>query len=48
MAEPITLYVITPHAALELQRRGIAQEFVHRVLAAPEQRLAARAGRDVL
>ncbi|MDY0340178.1 MAG: hypothetical protein RBS17_03080 [Coriobacteriia bacterium] len=39
---------ITPHAAFEIQRRGIAEEDVQQVLHAPEQRSAVRAGRDIL
>ncbi len=46
--EPITEYDITPHAAFEMRRRGIDEETVQRVLAAPEQRLQVREGRDVL
>ena len=48
MAEPINVYVITPHAAFEMARRRIAEHLVHDVLAAPEQRHAVRPGRDVL
>lgn len=48
MAEPVRRYVITPHAAFEMQRRKIAGAIVRGVLAAPEQRHAVRAGRDVL
>jgi Domain of unknown function (DUF4258) len=47
MAEPLEGFVITEHAAFELQRRGIARETVHRVLTAPEQRHEVRPGRDV-
>jgi len=39
---------ITPHAAFEIQRRGIAEEDVQQVLHAPEQRSPMRAGRDIL
>lgn len=41
-------YVITDHAAFEIQRRHIEVSIVRRVLAAPEQRHAVRRGRDVL
>ncbi len=47
-ADPIQDYVITPHAAHEMRRRDLSEEVVFLVLAAPEQRLAARPGRDVL
>ena len=47
-AEPITEYVITEHAALEMNRRGIPQDIVRQVLNAPEQRHGVRIGRDVL
>ena len=48
MAEPISDYEITSHAAFEMRRRGIADTMVRSVLAAPEQRHAVRPGRDVL
>lgn len=48
MAEPVRRYVITPHAGFEMQRRKVAEAIVRGVLAAPEQRYAVRAGRDVL
>ena len=48
MADPVLEYVISRHAALEMARRGFDQEIVRRVLTAPEQREAGRAGRDVL
>lgn len=41
-------YLITSHAAFEMQRRGIDESIVRRTLAAPEQRHAVRPGRDVL
>jgi hypothetical protein len=47
-AEPIRRYVITGHAALEMARRRIDEALVQSVLAAPEQRLPVRPGRDVL
>lgn len=47
MAEPIANYLVTPHAALEIRRRGIEERHIHQVLA-PEQRHAVRSGRDVL
>jgi hypothetical protein len=48
MPEPITDYVVTSHAAGEMERRGIDVELVRTVLREPEQRLAFRPGREVL
>ncbi len=48
MPKPIHDYLLAPHAAFELARRGIGEEIVRRVLGAPEQRLHVRRGRDVL
>ena len=48
MPEPVRRYVITTHAAFEMQRRRIAEIVVRSVLAAPEQRYPVRSGRDVL
>jgi len=48
MAEPIIEYSISPHAAFEMERRGVDEAVVRRVLAAPEQRESVRLGRDVL
>lgn len=39
--------VLTDHARMEMQRRGIAEVEVRSVLAAPEQREEVRAGRCV-
>jgi hypothetical protein len=47
-ATPLTDYVITPHAISEIRRRGLSDETVRVVLAAPEQRLEVRPGRVVL
>ena len=41
-------FVVTPHAAGEMRRRGIDASFVRQVLTAPGQRLAVRPGRVVL
>jgi len=46
--EPITEFVITPHAQLEMGRRGLNEETVRRILSAPEQRLEVRPGRILL
>ena len=48
MADPISDFVVTPHAAFQMQRRRLDETIVGRVLTAPEQREALRAGRDVL
>ena len=48
MAEPVVEYSISPHAAFEMERRGVDEAVVRRVLAAPEQRENVRLGRDVL
>jgi hypothetical protein len=48
MPEPVVAFVLTPHATFELRRRGLDEAIVRRVLAAPEERKAVRAGRDVL
>lgn len=46
--EPISGFVLTAHAVFEMERRGVSEELVRGVLAAPEQRLPVRPGRDVL
>lgn len=46
--EPILDYVVTPHAAFEMRRRGLTEDVVRRVLMDPGQRLEVRAGRVVL
>ena len=46
--EPIEEYAITPHAALQMERRGLSEEHVRSVLAAPEQRFDVRPGRVIL
>jgi hypothetical protein len=48
MAEPIAHYVLSDHARSEMIRRGISEEVLRQVLAAPEQRLPVRPGREVL
>lgn len=40
-------YVLTPHARFQMQRRGIDEEIVHRVMTAPEQQFDLRPGRAV-
>ena len=47
-AESISAYVIGPHAAFEMGRRGISADTVQGVMSAPEQRLHVRLGRVVL
>lgn len=46
--ESIDDFVISGHARLEMERRGISDEVVRRVLATPEQRFPIRSGRIVL
>ena len=48
MAQSVGNYRITGHALAEMERRGIDESIVRRVLAALEQRHAVRPGRDVL
>ncbi len=48
MSEPVVEYSIGPHAAFAMERRGVDETVVRRVLAAPEQRESVRLGRDVL
>jgi uncharacterized protein YuzE len=48
ISEPAQGYVITPHAAFEMQRRKINETVVRGVLAVPEQRHAVGPGRDAV
>jgi hypothetical protein len=48
MAEPIDEYRITGHASFEMERRGIDEAILRKVLTGPEQRHTLRPGRDVL
>ena len=48
MDEVLAGFVITPHGADEMRRRGIDASLVRQVLTAPAQRLAVRPGRVVL
>ena len=48
MAEALIEYSISSHAAFEMDRRGLDEAVVRRVLASPEQRESVRLGRDVL
>lgn len=47
-SDPITEYVITPHARFEMSRRGLSDDMVRRILSTPEQRLDVRPGRVVV
>ena len=47
-AEPITDYIISDHAAIEIKRRGLSVETIDGVLKSPGQRLEVRIGRVVL
>ncbi len=46
--EPIVDFMLTPHAAFEMHRRGLSESVVRSILVAPEQRLEVRPGRIVL
>jgi hypothetical protein len=48
VAEPIADYVLTEHAATEIERRGLSTESIDGILKTPEQRLEVRPGRVVL
>jgi hypothetical protein len=48
LPEPVEDYVVTDHAAFEMERRGLSEQVIRRVLVAPEQRLEIRSGRVVL
>lgn len=48
MPVPILDWVLTPHAEVELRRRGLEPSLIGEVLAAPERRNPFRPGRDVL
>jgi hypothetical protein len=45
---PITDYVLTPHARVELERRSLSEDTVRAILTQPEQQLEVRPGRVVL
>ncbi len=42
MSETIKNYIVTPHAVLEMQRRGIGDEVLRQVLISPEWRETVR------
>lgn len=46
--KPITNYVLTSHARWELTRRGLSEDTIRAILAAPEQVSEVRPGRLVL
>jgi hypothetical protein len=46
--EAITNYIITDHAAIEINRRGLTAKTVAEILKSPEQRFDVRQGRVVL
>jgi len=48
MADPILDYAITPHAVFEMERRGLDERVIARVMEAPGQRVGVRPGRVVL
>ena len=45
---PIKNYIITPHAAFEMKRRGLNKEIIDGIITNPEQRIDVRSGRVVL
>lgn len=47
-AKPIRRFIFSSHAIFEMQRRGLTEDLVRRVLLNPEQRYRVRQGRDVL
>lgn len=47
-SEQILDYVVTPHAELEMKRRGINRNAVESIIKNPEQRINVRKGRIVL
>ena len=48
MPDPIHSFVVTPHAAEQMKRRGIDEATLESVLVSPERRLPLRPGRDLL
>ena len=46
--EPITNYIITDHAVIELKRRKLSKEAIDGILKNPEQRFEVRSGRVVV
>ena len=48
MPDPIQRYAISSHAREEMERRGIHENVVQQVLAAPEQHESVRSGRAML
>ena len=48
MSDPIRTFVVTPHAAEQMKRRGIDESTLEQVLISPERRLPLRTGRDLL
>lgn len=47
-SDPITNYIITPHAMFEMKRRGLNEEIIDRIITNPEQRIDVRSGRVML
>jgi hypothetical protein len=48
LGRPSGDFVISAHARYEMERRGVTEEIVRRIVASPEQRLPERDGRVVL
>ena len=40
-------YILTDHALMEMQRRGITEEDIEKVMTSPEQKVNVREGRHV-
>ena len=45
---PIGDFIISSHARSEMERRGVTQDVVERIVTSPEQRLAVRQGSRVV
>ena len=48
MSDPIHKFIVTPHAADQMRRRGIDETTLESVMSAHERRVLVRPGRDVL
>lgn len=47
-AEPVDEYLLTSHAVVQMEHRGLSRFLVGKVLSHPEQRYEIRAGRHVV
>ena len=48
MPDPMHKFIVPPHAAEQMRRRGIDEAILESVLSAPERRLSVRPGRELL